>query len=62
MKTREWRVVVHSGHIGDTGSVIEASEELARCAALSRYGTEEDRGASNARAIFEDDDFDVRPA
>lgn len=74
MKTHEWRVVVDG--IGDIGSVVEESEELARCAALSKYGEEGDRpvqaqsmleGAAwpkrvQTSAIFEDDSFSVFPA
>jgi hypothetical protein len=56
MATREWRVVVEG--IGDIGSVVEDSEELARCAALSKYSEDGDR-ASKRQAIFEDDEFSV---
>ena len=59
---REWRVVVHG--VGDIGCVVEASEELARCAALSKYdapGTREGGDADNPCFIYEDDEFDVRP-
>lgn len=64
---REWRVVIQGPHrVGDIGSVVERSEELARCAALSKYGEEGNRkcGINPGRkreAIYEDDDFDVRP-
>lgn len=58
---REWRVIVHSLRGDpDVGSVMEGTEELARCAALSKFGTEGERGASPEHAIFENDDFDVR--
>ena len=66
--TREWRVVVHTAGVGDIGSVVETDEELARCAALSKFGVraeseaEEERGQSTQRLIFLDDEFDVRPA
>lgn len=45
------------------GQVAEASEELARCAALSRFGIPEDEDTNpNARGIRSDDEFDVSPA
>lgn len=54
----EWRVVVEG--VGDIGSVSEKTEELARCAALSRFGEEGDRKSSRRReAIYEDDEFSV---
>lgn len=62
---KEWRVVVH--FVGDIGSVVEKDEELARCAALHKYGEEglrpkvfcSDRPENK---LYEDDTFDVRPA
>ncbi len=60
---KEWRVVVH--FVGDIGSVIESSEELARCAALHKFGEEGLRPPSYSPTrpesrIYEDDTFDVR--
>ncbi len=62
VQAREWRVFVHSGGIGDIGSVAESNEANARCAALGKFGEEGERGSNPQRAIFADDDFDVRPA
>lgn len=62
---REWRVVVHHNGVGDIGSVVEATEELARCAALSKFGTDArraHRGTAPRASIYVDDDFDVRPS
>lgn len=66
---REWRVFVHTRNVGFMGSVTETTEELARCAALSKFGAEGSRPApegntqrEEARAIYLDDDFDVRPS
>lgn len=63
--TREWRVIVRGR---DIGSVVESSEEFARCAAVSKFGIEGERATVHAldgnpvpRVIYEDDDFDVRP-
>lgn len=48
------------------GQVSEKSEELARCAALSRYGIADDNeishAAPNGDAIFPEEEFDVSPA
>lgn len=66
MKT--WNVRVRRNGRGLTlGQVHERNEELARCAALSRFGVSEDELASGeardeAEAIFPDDDFEVLPA
>ena len=62
MKT--WNVRVHlktgSIHLGQVG---EEREELARCAALSKFGIhEEDDIDPSQREIRGDDDFDVSPA
>ncbi len=69
LPAREWRVFVHSREVGDIGSVVESPEELARCAALSRYGIADDdefvevqEGVNGPIGILIDDDFDVRPA
>lgn len=67
-----WSVMVHT-HPGAPGgkcigSVTENSEDNARCAALSKYGEQGERysrvnpGRQQQDAIFEDDEFDVRPA
>lgn len=63
MAVREWRVFIHSRNIGDIGSVVEEGEANARCAALSKYGIGEEgeRRGSDLKAIFLDDEFDVRP-
>lgn len=58
----EYRVIV-SG-VGDIGAVTEKTDELARCAALSKFGEEGERvSAANPgrkrEAIYEDDDFSV---
>lgn len=58
---RRWRVVVRGC---DIGSVNERSEELARCAALSRFGFSEDEAQEGVvlDGIGPMDDFEVRPA
>lgn len=54
----EWNVNVVG--VGFIGTVNEKSEEMARYAALSKYGEEGDRKPSRRReAIYEDDDFSV---
>ena len=54
----EWNVVVAG--VGAIGTVQERTEELARCAALSKYGEKGDRKSGRRReAIYEDDDFSV---
>jgi hypothetical protein len=63
MKT--WNVRVHrGGRIKELGQVHETSEELARCAALSKFGiSEEEADEGSMRAgIYPSDDFDVSPA
>ena len=60
-----WRVYVHrDGGRKLLGQVNETSEELARCAALSKYGiSEEEAEEGTLRAgIYPADDFDVSPA
>lgn len=59
-----WNVRVHlntgSVHLGQVG---EENEELARCAALSKFGIPEDEDTEPvARGIRADDEFDVSPA
>jgi hypothetical protein len=65
MKT--WNVVNNSTG-QDLGQVHEDNEELARCAALSKYGDEGERSVlransrpENKHVIYEDDDFSVFP-
>ncbi len=58
----EWQVVVEG--VGYIGTVGEKTEELARCAALSKFGEEGERnsGVNPGRkrdAIYEDDEFSV---
>jgi len=56
----EWRVLVAS--VGIIGSVFEKNEELARCAALSKFGEEGRRpltGALPLPHIYENDEFSV---
>lgn len=65
---RVWNVRVHrDGHVVSLGEVSERNEELARCAALSRFGISEDElAAGDVRAdwnvVLPDEDFDVSPA
>lgn len=62
---RAWRVFVHrNGKRELLGEVNESNEELARCAALSKYGiSEEEAEEGRLRAgIYPADDFDVSPA
>lgn len=60
-----WRVYVHrDGCRKLLGQVNETSEELARCAALSKYGISEDEAEEGTlrAGIYPADDFDVSPA
>lgn len=63
---KEYRVVVHG--VGDIGCVTGANEDDARCAALSKYGADGLRFEAamsdepHPSFIYEDDEFDVRPA
>ena len=64
MAFRNWNVRVHlktgSVHLGQVG---EENEELARCAALSKFGILDDEDHdSTARGIRSADTFDVSPA
>ena len=63
MAFKNWNVRVHlktgSLHLGQVG---EDSEELARCAALSRYAAEGERMGTMRGLIFDDDTFFVRPS
>ena len=53
----EWNVYTKGRWIG---TVHEAYETLARCAALSQFGVEEDEPVNNPQnCIFPDDDFNV---
>lgn len=65
---REWNVRCGGRHIG---TVSEAAEPLARCAALSKFGTSEEEYAAmgaeekiafGAFGIPPDAEFDVSPA
>ncbi len=58
----EWNVVVDG--VGYIGTVCETNEELARCAALSKFGEEGERVSAvnpnrKREAIYEDDEFSV---
>lgn len=56
----EWNVNVRG--VGFIGTVHESTEELARCAALSKYGAEgfrDDYDIADPKYIFEDDEFSV---
>lgn len=64
MAHKTWNVRVHlntgSAHLGQVG---EETEELARCAALSKFGIPEDEDVDpNRRGIRTDDEFDVTVA
>ena len=65
---RKWSVhVIRDGRSQYIGEVNESSEEMARCAALSRFGVgadEIDAGEARPRcvAIYPDDRFEVSPA
>ncbi|MDO9164893.1 MAG: hypothetical protein Q7U13_02180 [Rhodoferax sp.] len=65
---RKWNVqVIREGRSHYIGEVNESSEEMARCAALSRFGVgadEIDAGEAPPRcvAIYPDDNFEVSPA
>lgn len=67
MNPRDWQVRVHRGTVSvELGTVTETTEALARCAALSRFGVEEEElEAAGIRlrreAIYPDEDFDVSP-
>lgn len=59
MKTWNVRVHLSSGSI-DLGQVHETNEELARCAALSKFSIPEDEDTDpTRRGIRLEDDFDV---
>ena len=71
MTMKRWNVrVMRSGHAVHIGQVAESTETLARCAALSRYGSSEDeveemehgRTGPRGAAIYPDEEFDVSPA
>ena len=63
MALKNWNVRVHlkTGSV-NLGQVGEDSEELARCAALSKFGIHQDDDTPTARGIRADDEFDVSPA
>lgn len=57
---KTWNVRVHLNPPVDLGHVHEDNEELARCAALSKFGIHEDDDTNpNRRGIRGEDDFDV---
>ncbi len=60
---KTWTVVVHTDSGSVTlGQVTEENEELARCAALSKYGIhDDDENDPKQRGIRSGDDFDVHP-
>jgi hypothetical protein len=61
MKT--WNVRVHTNPPFCLGQVQEKNEELARCAALSKFGIPEDEDTDPMRrGIRLEDDFDVSAA
>ena len=67
MSTKEWRVFNHSRNVGELGTVVEDTEENARCAALAKFGifdtdefVEVGEGVDGPIGILPDDDFDVR--
>jgi len=62
---KSWSVhVQRDGRRIYLGTVGEATEDLARCAALSKYGISEDEAdeGTNRAGIYPVDDFDVTPA
>jgi len=64
MPLKTWNVRVHlkTGSVS-LGQVAESSEELARCAALSKFGIPDDEDTDpDCRGIREEDEFDVSPA
>lgn len=55
---QQWRV--HVDVVGFIGTVREATQDLARCAALHEFAEEGNRpNGSLENHIFEDDKFDV---
>lgn len=62
---KAWNVRVHRcGGSVELGQVHETTEDLARCAALYKFGVSEDEAGADARraGIYPADDFDVSPA
>lgn len=61
LPVREWRVIVGGR---DIGSVTETTENLARCAALSKFGISEDEAEEGTlrKGIYPCDDFSVFPS
>lgn len=68
---RTWNVVVQRGVMIELGQVQEVSEELARCAALCKFGIADDEDPADIeqlphgrgpRGILSDEDFSVYPA
>lgn len=64
-KMHTWNVrVQRNGTTVELGQVHEATEELARCAALSKFGITEEEAeeGTNRKGIYPCDDFDVSAA
>lgn len=64
-RTKAWNVQVRrNGGTKQLGQVHETTEDLARCAALSKYGISEDdvEDGTLRAGIYPADDFDVSPA
>ena len=71
MSMKKWSVRVNTSYSRsfDLGEVFEENEELARCAALSKWSISEDdledgfvefqEGINGPRGILPDDEFDV---
>lgn len=62
---KTWNVSVRrNGESKHLGLVHEKTEDLARCAALSKYGVSEDEAEDGTlrAGIYPADDFDVSPA
>lgn len=64
MGMKTWNVRVHTGRGSiELGQVHETNEELARCAALSKFSIPDDEDTDpTRRGIRLEDDFDVSPA
>jgi hypothetical protein len=65
LKQKLWNVRVHrNGESQELGQVIETTEELARCAAMSKFAISEEEAEEGTlrRGIYPADDFDVSEA
>ena len=57
---KEWNVFVDG--IGHIGTVVETTEELARCSARTKFHMDGERSNGAKKfAIYEDDEFSVSP-